>query len=211
MSRRDFYADLHAVRALVAEGLGQLDSTLDDYFVNSARHRLRDLDAMLVAAAGGLSVWSRLAIGVPLTFAAVWAASAGAHAAGLPAAWVIVAAVLVLMGVQSLVGRVTDRISASVDRRRMARAPRPAQPFRVTVVTPGELTEVPDALPRARVRLVSAALRQVDRDRWRSPALLRLVRSDPRFSRIAEADLLLCQSIDYLQIYLAEQRLRRVG
>jgi hypothetical protein len=106
------------------------------------------------------------------------------------------------------------RLAEFVNRRRMARAARAAQaaqPFRVSVVVPGRLDEVPEPLLAARVMLVSAALRQVESRHWRVPHLVRLAGTDRSLSRIAEADLLLCQAIDYLEIYVAEQEPGRVG
>jgi hypothetical protein len=214
MSRRVLCGDLNAVRALVADGLARLDGTLgglDQYWVSSARSRLRSLDAILVAAAGGLSGWSRTLISAALAFPLAWAVAATARTAGFAPVWVIVSTVLALGGSTPVLLAVTDRVAGYVNRRRMTRAPRPAQPFRLTVVTPGVLDDVPEPLLAARVMLVSAALRQVGSGHWRVPHLVRLAGSDRSISRIAEADLLLCQAIDYLEIYVAEQELGRVG
>jgi PPE-repeat protein len=61
-----------------------------------------------------------------------------------------------------------------------------------------------EPLLQARVRLVSAALRQVDSRRWRSPYLAHLAAEHRSIARIAEADRLLCQAVNYLEIYLDE-------
>jgi hypothetical protein len=214
MSRRVLCGDLNAVRALVADGLARLDGTfggLDQYWASSARSRLKSLDDMLVAAAGGLSGWSRTLIGAAMAFPVAWAVAATARLAGFAPVWAIVSTVLALGAFTPVLLAVTNRLAGLVNRRRMARAPRPVQPFRLAVVTPGWLDDVPEPLLAARVMLVSAALRQVESRHWRVPYLVRLAGSDRSISRIAEADLLLCQAIDYLEIYVAEQELGRVG
>jgi hypothetical protein len=70
----------------------------------------------------------------------------------------------------------------------------------------GGLADLPDVLGRARVRLVSAALRQVGSKRWRVPYLRRAVAVEPAMFFLSRADELLCQSIDYLEEYLAADR-----
>ncbi|WP_433296355.1 hypothetical protein ACQP2F_38185 [Actinoplanes sp. CA-030573] len=63
-----------------------------------------------------------------------------------------------------------------------------------------EKDEVVDVLLRARVRLVSSALRQVPSRYWQAAHLAGLARNDPSINRISHADLLLCQAIDFLEI-----------
>jgi hypothetical protein len=214
MSRRVLCGDLTAVRALVADGLARLDETvggLDQFWVTSARSRLKSLDGMLVAAAGGLSGWSRTLIGAALAFPVLWAVAAGARGLGFAPAWTIVTTTVALAAGTPGLLALNNRLAGFVNRRRMARAAPAIQPSRVSVVGPGRLDEVPESLLAARVLLVAAALRQVDSRHWRVPYLVRLAGTDRSLSRIAEADLLLCQAIDYLEIYVAEQELGRVG
>jgi len=193
------------VRALVADGLGQLRGTmgdLDQFWLNSARGRLTSIDDDLVAAAGGLSPWSRSGIGAVVAFAAVWGTATGCRAIGFSTGWVITSGSVVLIATVPLINEANNRIAGRLNRWRLARAPQPARPFRVTVFTKGRLTEVPETLLRARVRLVSTILRQAGSRQWRVPALRHLAATDRRIRRLAQADRQLCQSIDYLEIYL---------
>jgi hypothetical protein len=208
MSRRQLCRDLNGVRGLVAEARARLDEITADgeqFWLRSAHVRVHGLDEMLVAAAGGLSAWSRTLISSVLVFPLLWAAAWAANVAGFPDAGVIVATVLVLGGAMPGLLSVTGRISRAVDRRRMGAAPFGTGPVK------GDLDEVVEALVRARVRLVSAALRQVDPRHWDAGHLARLAREDPALSRIADADLLLCQAIDFLEIHAAEQRWGRAA
>jgi hypothetical protein len=206
MSRGRYHADINAVRALVADGLSELHGTFgefDQIWLNSARNRLKTIDEYLVAAAGGLAPWSRLGIGAVVSFGVVWAIATGCRAIGFSTGWVITSGLAVLIPVLSLVEWANTRLAKLLNRRRLARAPRPIRPFRVTVVTKGRLTEVPEALLLARVRLVSTILRETGSRRWRVSTLRFLAVEDRRrISRLTEADLRLCQSIDYLEIYL---------
>lgn len=63
------------------------------------------------------------------------------------------------------------------------------------------LAGVPESLLRARVRLVSATLRQAGSGRWSTPELHHAARTDPVVRRLAAADLLLCQAVDCLERY----------
>jgi hypothetical protein len=205
MSRRQLYADVNAVRALVADGLSQLHGTfgeLDQFWLNSARGRLNSIDDLLVASAGGLSAWSRTLIGLLVEFVVVGGTAAGTRALGFSPGWVVTSAVAVLAPVLPLVALANSRLARLLNRRRLARAPQPARPFRVTVLTKGRLTEVPEPLLQARVRLVSAILRQAGSRRWRVSALRYPAVHDRRLAWLADADSQLCQGIDYLEIYL---------
>ena len=205
MTRRHLYADLAAVRVLVADGLGEMHRAvgeLDDLWLNSARNRLRDVDATLVAAAGGFHPVTRTAAEVVAGFLVAWGTAAATTAIGFPPAWVIVTTVLVevlaLIGVYFLLNRVAVRLNA----RRLERAARPVRPFRVTIHLSGRLVAVPEPLFAARVRLVSTALRQAGSKNWRTPWLARMAVADRSVIRIAQADRQLCQAIDMLEIYL---------
>jgi hypothetical protein len=205
MSRRQFYGDLEAVRALVADGLSRLHGTvgeLDQFWLDSARNRLKSIDDHLVAAAGGLSPWSRTGIAAAVMFGVAWLAATGGRAIGFPAGWVITTAVVALLAVVPLLHRANNKVGGWLNRWRLARAPRPNRPVRVTALAKGRLTEMPEALLRARVRLVSTILRAAGSRRWQVPALRHLAAHDRRIRRLAEADRQLCQSIDYLEIYL---------
>jgi hypothetical protein len=68
------------------------------------------------------------------------------------------------------------------------------------------LAGVPDRLLRARVRLVSAALRHVGAGSWSAPELRRAIRTDPVVRRLAEADQLLCQAVDCVERHLGDLR-----
>ena len=205
MSRRQLYGDLNAVRALVAEGLSHLDGTvgdLDQYWLNSARGRLRTVDDLLVAAAGGLGGWARTGITGVALFLAGWATAAGTSALGFSPAWVIVTTVLVAILVDLPLRRAIFPLADALDRRRLTRAARPARPLPLGPPRTDGLGPVLEPLLQARVRLVSAALRQVDSRLWRSPYLAHLAAEHHSIGRLAEADLLLCQAIDYLEIYV---------
>ena len=223
MSRRQLYGDLSAVRALVADGLSHLDGTvgeLDQYWLNSARARLRSVDGFLVAAAGGTSGWTRTGISAVAMLLTGWATAAGTIAVGFSPAWVIVTTVFVAALVDLPVRKVTFPLADALDRRRLARAAQPSRAglsadrlgpdglgaARLGAARLGAdgLGAVLEPLLQARVRLVSAGLRQVDSRRWRSPYLAHLAAEHRSIRRIAEADVLLCQAIDYLEIYLDE-------
>lgn len=218
MSRRQLYGDLNAVRALVAEGLSHLEGAagdLDQYWLNSVRRRLRSVDGFLVAAAGGVGGLPRVAVGAAAMFLVGWATAAGTTALGFPPVWVIVCTVPVAALTDLLVTMPARRLSFAlgdaVNRRRLARAGRPAvgtpqglRGFDQGGPTTDGFAAALEPLSRARVRLVSAALRQVDSRRWRSPYLSYLAAEHRSIARIAEADLLLCQAITYLESYLDE-------
>ena len=199
---------------LVADGLSRIDGTLgelDEFRVNSARVRLRGLDDLLVAAAGGLSTWSRAALNALAVFPVMLGVAAGGRALGLADGWMIAAALLAALPAFPLGTMGIERLNRLADRRRLARAPRPERPFRVTVLTPARLLAVPEELLQARVRLVSAALRQVPPAEWTVARLTEQAADDRSVARIAHADLILCQAIDYLELYLAEQSVGRTA
>nr|WP_296066034.1 hypothetical protein [uncultured Actinoplanes sp.] len=208
MTRRHLYADLAAVRVLVSDGLGEMQRAvgdLDDRWLNSARNRLRDLDATLVAAAGGLHPLTRTATEVVAGFLVAWGTAATVTAIGFSPAGVIVTTVLVQLLALAGVYVALNRVAARLNARRLERAARPVRPFRVTTHLPGRLVAVPEPLFAARVRLVSAALRQAGSKNWRTPWLARMAVADRSVIRIAQADRQLCQAIDLLEIYLSSR------
>jgi hypothetical protein len=208
MVRRALHAELNAVRTLVADALTALDGKVDEpllVVVDGARDRLREADRHLVAAAGGISPWAAFCLYAPAVFAAAAATAAGSRAIGLPAAWVIVTVVVVTLLVLVALVALTGRIAARVNSRRLARAPGPAPGRARSVIDDGRLTAVPEPLSRARVRLVSAALRQVSPGDWRSPYLRHLAAGDRVIREISIADVLLCQTLDSLDAALDEE------
>lgn len=185
-------AELGAVRALIADGLTEVVRAADDldqFWIRSACGRLAAADAVLAGLPGR---WSGARSGLITTVvtAAVAAGSAAltrAVGGGLPIALALTGLFLILAW-----------HIAGVPRRRGTAATLPTPPE-----TPGPgLVEVPFALERARVRLVSAGLRRAGRTNWRTPSLRRALAADPVLARLAEADLLLCQAIDCLERYL---------
>ena len=186
-------AELDAVRALVADGLDQIARTADDleqHWIRSACARLAEADAVLAEVVRGRSGLISLLGTTAVTFGVVAGAAALARLAGAGPAGTLVAVGLLLAAALRLI---------PVPRRRRAGTSVP--PTRPD--TPGYgLTEVPEPLLRARVRLVSAALRRAGSANWRMPALRRAVAGDPVLDRLARADLLLCQAIDCLERYL---------
>jgi hypothetical protein len=175
MSRRQLVADLDGLRALV--WAGRLADAPAEFWLDSARARLRELDFLLAAPPRRV----RLLLIFPL----VWGAASGAAALHLPAAWGLVAAL------------------APLALRRRRTYP-PAGP-------PAPVTVIRDELVRARVRLVSAALREAGSRRWSVPVLTRLAADHATIARLAEADRTLCQAIDFIEIYLTERDLRRAA
>jgi hypothetical protein len=222
MSRRPLDQDLAAVRGLLAVARERVGD-LDNYWLNSARRRLESIDELLIRAAGGLGGWIRTAIGASAMLGGALAGGVVTRALGLPTFWVVACSWVVAAVVELPVRRWTARRSVVIARRRLDRAAAtvgstppggPADPPEVlgrtagTVAsTPvGGLADLPDVLGRARVRLVSAALRQVGSKRWRVPYLRRAVAVEPAMFFLSRADELLCQSIDYLEEYLAADR-----
>jgi hypothetical protein len=63
-----------------------------------------------------------------------------------------------------------------------------------------------EGLLRARIRLVSAALRQAGAGNWAAPRLRRMIRTDQVIRRLAHADQLLCQAVDCIERHLDDQR-----
>jgi hypothetical protein len=93
----------------------------------------------------------------------------------------------------------------SPGRAALPEAGRAGVPGRDTMDDAG-LAGVPDRLLRARVRLVSAALRHVGAGRWSAPQLRRAIRTDPVARRLAHADQLLCQAVDCVERHLGDLR-----
>ncbi|GAA4591150.1 hypothetical protein BJY16_000176 [Actinoplanes octamycinicus] len=198
-------AELGAVRALIAEGLAEVNRAADDpeqFWIRSAITRLAAADATLAdllprrrpriaSPAASLSRSSAAAaLSATVLVAAVTAGGAAlARAAGAgPGGALTVGGTLLLL---------TLYLAGSVRRREPTPTPPPPPD------TPGlGLIAVPPALDRARVRLVSAALRRAGPANWPVPALRRAVAADPVLDRLAHADLLLCQAIDCLDRYL---------
>jgi hypothetical protein len=198
MSRRQLYQDLAVVRGMVAAGRERVGE-LDEYWINSARVRLASVDELLIAAAGGLGPWARTSIGAA---AMLVGATVGAVAArGLPTFWVVTCAWVLAALVQLPARRWAARRALVIARRRLERAAGP-----IDAIPAGGLADLPEVLARARVRLVSAALREAGPRHWQVPHLRSLMAVEPTMVWLARADELLCQSIDYLEEYLSADR-----
>jgi hypothetical protein len=200
MSHRQLYQDLAAVRAMVAAGRERVGD-LDEYWVNSARMRLESIDELLIRAAGGLGSWSRTAIGAAAMLAGATAAGVVTKALGLPTFWVVACAWLSAALAELPVRRRIARQAVVIARRRLERAAGP-----VDAIPAGGLADLPEVLERARVRLVSTALREAGSKHWQVPYLRRAMTVEPTMRWLSKADELLCQSIDYLEEYLAADR-----
>jgi hypothetical protein len=206
MSVRALHAELNAVRALVADGLAEVNGAAGDpgqFWIRSACLRLTAVDAALIEAAGTVALPLRVAAGSIVSFGAVALCAAGARAAGLGATGMLVVSALAMTTLLIAASLVDRRLRTALGRRRLDRAGQPALPPRPAEASPRSgLIVVPESLERARVRLVSAALRQVGAARWTVPELRLAARSEPTVRRLAHADLLLCQAIDCLERYL---------
>ncbi|WP_328460982.1 hypothetical protein OHA21_31320 [Actinoplanes sp. NBC_00393] len=206
MAVHALHAELNAVRALVADGLAEVTGASGDagqFWVRSACARLTAVDAVLVEAAGGLAGPVQAIAATVVSFGAVALTAALAQAAGLGLGGVLVVAAVVLLALFGVASRLCRPVRMALGRRRLARAGTPPLGARTLHVSAHiGLIVVPDELLRARVRLVSATLRQVGSRHWSVPELRLAARTDPTVRRLAHADLLLCQAIDCLERYL---------
>ncbi|HEY0534231.1 MAG TPA: hypothetical protein VGD29_21820 [Actinoplanes sp.] len=204
MPGRQLYQDLAAVRALVADGRDRLrDATgdLDQFALNSARHRLLEVDDCLIMAASGLGGWSRVAAGTPAMLLAAAATALVTRALGFPVFWVVACSWIVAVLVEHPVRKWTmTRLGPWLGRRRLARAAVTVEPS-----SPRDLAGLPDALADARTRLVSAILRAAGSRHWQPAYLAHAVAGSPTFTRLAAADTMLCQAIDHIEQYLAAE------
>ncbi|BBH64081.1 hypothetical protein ACTI_07660 [Actinoplanes sp. OR16] len=191
------HAELNAVRTAVSHALAEVSvaSEFGQFWIRSACARLAAVDAVLTEAAGVVSMPAQALVMGAVSFAAVLVSTGAARAAGLGTTGTLIAAVPALLVVAAVTPWAGRRIRMALGRRRLARLPMPQVPGPVLIT-------VPDFLAQTRVRLVSAALRHVGSKRWTSPELAFAARVDPVTRRLAEADLLLCQSIDCLERYL---------
>ncbi|MEV6342301.1 hypothetical protein [Actinoplanes sp. NPDC051851] len=196
MPVRSLPAELSAVRALVADGLAEIVGTagdLDQFWIRTACSRLAEADAALAGAAAAPSGPAPALITTLVSFVAVAGGAAIARAAGWSTAGTLVTAGALLSAALW--------VTVALRRRR------PPVAFTMPATAPGTTTgsglvAVPEALLRARVRLVSAALRRVGSREWTTPALRRAIADDPVVARLADADMLLCQAVDCLERYL---------
>jgi hypothetical protein len=197
MFRRPLYQDLAAVRALVAEGREAIGE-LDQFWLSSARHRLAMADNFLISAAGGLGGWARALTGTVALLVGVAAAALGTSALGFSTFWVVACSWVAGLLVETPVRKWTaNRLSPALGRRRLDRAATSVAPGRS-----GDLAEVAEGLAKARTRLVSSTLRTAGSKHWRPAYLARLAKEDPTVYWLGEADIVLCQAIDYLEQYL---------
>ncbi|GAA2856562.1 hypothetical protein Acy02nite_65630 [Actinoplanes cyaneus] len=185
-------AELGAVRAPIADGFDEVvreAGDLDQFWIRSACGRLAAADAELAGVLRRRPALIPVLITTVVTAAVVAGSATLARATGGG-----LLAALTFSGLLSIVALHL----AGVLRRRGTVSALPSPPDR-----PGPgLAEVPFALERARVRLVSAGLRRAGQANWRAPALRQAMSGDPVLGRLAVADLLLCQAIDCLERYL---------
>ncbi len=185
-------AEIGAVRALIADGFDEVireSDDLDQFWIRSACGRLAAADAELAGLPGRFSPLLPVLTTTVVTALVVAGSAALARVTGGGLLTALVVAGLLLIMALHIAGVLRRRGTA------------PALPPPPDMPGPG-LTEVPSALERARVRLVSAGLRRAGRANWRAPALRRTLTADPVLARLARADLLLCQAIDCLERYL---------
>jgi hypothetical protein len=228
MSRRALYQDLAAVRGMVAAGRERVGE-LDEYWINSARVRLESVDEVLIAAAGGLGPWTRTTIGAGAMLAGAFVGAVITREAIV--AWVLAAVVQLPArrwaarkapaiarrrlekAAQEAAGQAARQAAGQAARHSAGQAAERAgeeTPGAAAAEAAGDaggrLADLPELLARARVRLVSAALREAGSKHWEVPYLRRLMTVEPTMLWLAQADGLLCQSIDYLEEYLAAER-----
>ncbi|GAA0436314.1 hypothetical protein Aca07nite_16900 [Actinoplanes capillaceus] len=201
MSGRPLHAELTAVRALVADGLAEVGDAAGagQVWLRSACTRLTSLDGVLIEAAGMIATPVWVVAVTAVTFVVVVLSAAVAEALGLGVAGVLAVSGTALLGTLATGPWAGRRVRVALGRRRLGPAPSPVRGA-------ATLTEVPEHLLRARVRLVSAALRRAGADHWTAPHLRRAIRTDPVVRRLAHADLLLCQAIDCLDRHLGDLR-----
>jgi hypothetical protein len=223
MSARPLPAELAAVRALVADGLAEIGDAGDtgQVWLRSATARLTAFDQVVTEAAGVLAAPTRLILVTLATFLVVAGSAALAGALGLGSGGTLALSGTTLLIMFATIPWAGRHAYTLTGRRRLARAAarparaaaRPARaaarlslrPVRATSPE-ADLAVVPDRLLQARVRLVSAALRQAGAGNWSAPELRRAIRTDPVVRRLAHADQLLCQAVDCVERHLGDLR-----
>ncbi|GAA4970489.1 hypothetical protein [Actinoplanes utahensis] len=227
MAGSALYAELAAVRTTAADALAGIGAAGDtgQVWVRSACARLAAFDSTLTEAAGVLPAPVRVITVSLVTFLVVFGSAALAGATGLGSAGVLAVTGAALPAALGLSLWAARPVRSTVGRRRLARAARSRPPTSVPIpdgpasmspapsgaeadsASPAErLTTVADELSRARVRLVSAAMRQAGSANWTVPRLRRSLRTDPVVGRLAAADQLLCQAIDCVERHLDDLR-----
>jgi hypothetical protein len=201
MPGRQLYQDLAAVRALLADGRDRLrDATgdLDDFRLNSARQRLHAIDDELVMAASRVGVWTRVLVATPAMLAAAAVVALVSKALGFPTFWIVACSwVVALLAEYSVRRWMVARLAPWLGRRRLEKTVVAIEPS-----SPRDLGGLPEALADARVRLVSAILREAGSEHWKPAYLARTAAERPA---LAAADTLLCQAIDHIDHYLADE------
>lgn len=208
MSVRALSTELAAVRAMVADGLAEIGDAGDagQVWLRSATARLTAFDGVLTEAAGVLAAPARVLVLSVLTFLLVAGSAAIAGTLGLGAGGVLAgsgATLLIAAAAAPWAGR---RLYSLIGRRRLSRAVTARPKAAPGATVHAGLAGVPDRLSRARVRLVSAALREAGMGNWSSPELRRAIRTDPVVRRLAHADQLLCQAVDCVERHLGDLR-----
>ncbi|BEL12068.1 hypothetical protein Q0Z83_102590 [Actinoplanes sichuanensis] len=201
MSVRALSTELAAVRVMVADGLAEIGDAGDagQVWLRSATARLTAFDGVLTEAAGVLAGPTRVLVLTLATFLLVAGSTALAGALGLGTGGVLALAGGTLLIAAAAAPWASRHVYSLIGRRRLSRT------------TPGPAAEagpagLPERLSRARVRLVSAALRQAGAGNWSAPELRRAIRTDPVVRRLAYADQLLCQAVDCVERHLGDLR-----
>jgi hypothetical protein len=188
------------VRALVADGRARLRESTGDpgqFWPESALGRLTTVDDDLLLAAGDLGGWTRTLIATPIMLAVAAVAALVTGELGFSTFWIVACSWAGAVLVEFPVRRRLGKLGPELGRRRLDRA------ASIASSRPRDLADLPEALVRARVRLVSVALREAGSKHWDAPYLARAAAREPTLFRLAEADMMLCQAIDFLEIYLA--------
>ncbi|GIF35941.1 hypothetical protein [Actinoplanes xinjiangensis] len=209
MSARPLPAELAAVRALVADGLAEIGDAGDtgQVWLRSATARLTAFDQVVTEAAGVLAAPTRLILVTLATFLVVAGSAALAGALGLGSGGTLALSGTTLLIMFATIPWAGRHVYTLTGRRRLARAAAHLSPRPVRATSPeAGLAGVPDRLLQARVRLVSAALRQAGAGNWSAPELRRAIRTDPVVRRLAHADQLLCQAVDCVERHLGDLR-----
>lgn len=216
------YAELAAVRTMVADGLSGIGEAGDTGRIRmrSVSARLAAFDSAVTEAAGVLTAPVRVLAVTLVTFPVAAGAATLAAAAGLGAAGVLLLAATVLLAVLAVSPWAARRARTVLGHHRLRRAAHPHAAARSHTVAhfhaagsaeaeereSVRLAAVAERLVRARVRLVSAALRHAGSENWTVARLRPALRTDPVVRRLADADQLLCQAVDCIERHLDDLR-----
>ncbi|GAA1605091.1 hypothetical protein [Actinoplanes couchii] len=127
MSGRVPYAELNAVRALVADTLAELTAAGDisHLWIRAACTRLSALDAALTEAAGVLAAPVQVLAATTVTFLLVFLSTTVGSAVGLSTAGLVVTAAVTVLLTAAVTPWVSRRTAAALGRHRLSRSPLP--------------------------------------------------------------------------------------